>query len=1093
MISKTVNPVHFEDYSGTQFERLAFAYHLIVGWRDLIWHGQCGSDHGRDIGGSEPLPDGQFRRTIIQCVNRKTLPLSKAIQDMKSSVEASREPLRSFKFVCRGSISARGRAKVTESGRSLGISHITIWSGTEFEEHLRRDAQSLLRRFVEGVEFPDTEGALRRFVGGATPAELLSNYQHAFTRMYGPVAADFVPVLCQAGDQPMTSAEVLAQVIDRKQHTLLRGPSGCAKSMLAAKIGLGFLTQNGVTILLQGKEVSGPLGEALDREVGLLGAASITQLLDAARSEGRATLIIFDGYNECTAIDKLTLTRSLAQLASDQGSCLLVTSQVSIERDDLLRLVEVTLEEPDALQKAAIAALGFGSTLPPALQPLLASVSNGLEARLVGEVGRGLAPTASRYALFDAYARERLGVRASGGIQLLAQIADLFVERVSFSLSVRDLDRLLATEKISSALQRAVEVANLLVRRGDRVSFRHELFFNAFAAEGVIRRAGVHAHQIISALSLPRYEDARVLLIGAIDDDRLLTQVLLGIADPRVLFACQRGECGSVARGWLEERIPWLIARVREEVTHIGFAVGVGSQGAGVDPGTVDSWSSSENALLTVLTAFVWQGKHLEALMEIVAAMDRRLDEGAARLREHPELPQRISLHSALFADAYVFSSSDSSGLTKITSAAHQGSGALSRLYVRGQPTDEFFEWLERDDLTNGQLYVLVTLCQQMNAPKESYGSVLPRWLQGWKRYPYHLKLDLLHLAVCCGGIGEPQRSILIETLKGMLDTGNLGPIFNGSVMDALERLGGMEDEEQAHGDSVRHQIQQILSAPEDPESWGQAAHLYGCQFDHPLSGAYWEAVQELVNGDRKRLLCMAAKGWGEYVTFVPILLMDLAKSPDPKGLEAISRWTALPAIDTPLQQDAIESFVIAHIAQGRFGCELRDSSAETPSDAGAALSACGKLFYWMSRPRDVSDAERSEAYRSAWAVLAQYDRGVGLCCLYLCGPFLQRCLRDFGELGPLPSLTASFPEQAASVCREALSSPDIQKGYFPYFVHDRTEAFQFAIDVIGRYGGESDIRLLRVWSDDRDLGRSAIAAIKRLEEVHPSRAERPS
>lgn len=30
-----VSPVHFEDYSGTQFERLVFAYHVRADWHDL--------------------------------------------------------------------------------------------------------------------------------------------------------------------------------------------------------------------------------------------------------------------------------------------------------------------------------------------------------------------------------------------------------------------------------------------------------------------------------------------------------------------------------------------------------------------------------------------------------------------------------------------------------------------------------------------------------------------------------------------------------------------------------------------------------------------------------------------------------------------------------------------------------------------------------------------------------------------------------------------------------------------------------------------------------------------------------------------------
>ena len=48
MATITVSPIHFEDYSGIQFERIVFAYHVRTGWLDLIWHGQSGGDKGRD-------------------------------------------------------------------------------------------------------------------------------------------------------------------------------------------------------------------------------------------------------------------------------------------------------------------------------------------------------------------------------------------------------------------------------------------------------------------------------------------------------------------------------------------------------------------------------------------------------------------------------------------------------------------------------------------------------------------------------------------------------------------------------------------------------------------------------------------------------------------------------------------------------------------------------------------------------------------------------------------------------------------------------------------------------------------------------------
>lgn len=52
MIEITVQPIHFEDWSGQEFERLAFAYILRVEeWDTIDWYGQLGSDRGRDIWG----------------------------------------------------------------------------------------------------------------------------------------------------------------------------------------------------------------------------------------------------------------------------------------------------------------------------------------------------------------------------------------------------------------------------------------------------------------------------------------------------------------------------------------------------------------------------------------------------------------------------------------------------------------------------------------------------------------------------------------------------------------------------------------------------------------------------------------------------------------------------------------------------------------------------------------------------------------------------------------------------------------------------------------------------------------------------------
>lgn len=164
MIARTVQRVHFEDFGGPEFERLVFAYHLRAGWRDLAWYGQTGSDLGRDIIGVEPFDDAPSRCTVIQCVNRGSLTLTKAKQDMEKAVGAQTCVPDAFKFVCRGAVSSERRDAVSAAAQALGIRALEIWSGVEFEEALRLRAEFLLRRFVEGVVFPDAEGELQRFV-----------------------------------------------------------------------------------------------------------------------------------------------------------------------------------------------------------------------------------------------------------------------------------------------------------------------------------------------------------------------------------------------------------------------------------------------------------------------------------------------------------------------------------------------------------------------------------------------------------------------------------------------------------------------------------------------------------------------------------------------------------------------------------------------------------------------------------------------------------------------------------------------------------------------------------------------------------------
>jgi hypothetical protein len=165
-LAKTVQPVHFEDFSGQQFERLVFAYHLRTEkWRTLEWYGQSGSDLGRDIWGKRE----SGRSLCIQCVNRKTTAASKVTRDLDKIVQASGGIPDEVLVVCASGVSAKLRDKLKEHAGKRGVTRIDIWSGPEFEERLRKDAESLLKRFIGGETFPDDPSDLAHFIANASP------------------------------------------------------------------------------------------------------------------------------------------------------------------------------------------------------------------------------------------------------------------------------------------------------------------------------------------------------------------------------------------------------------------------------------------------------------------------------------------------------------------------------------------------------------------------------------------------------------------------------------------------------------------------------------------------------------------------------------------------------------------------------------------------------------------------------------------------------------------------------------------------------------------------------------------------------------
>lgn len=169
--TNTVHPIDFSVLSGHEFERLVFATILRMhAWRTLDWYGQTGGDRGRDIIGTRDDDYGNKVTVVVACANWKSFTSTKGNTDIDKFVKDLPELPHEVILVAGKSVSGTIKAKCQKHATSKGIAVAQVWSGPEFEEHLRFHAASVLQRFFQGNALPDDPVGLRNFVQQLDPS-----------------------------------------------------------------------------------------------------------------------------------------------------------------------------------------------------------------------------------------------------------------------------------------------------------------------------------------------------------------------------------------------------------------------------------------------------------------------------------------------------------------------------------------------------------------------------------------------------------------------------------------------------------------------------------------------------------------------------------------------------------------------------------------------------------------------------------------------------------------------------------------------------------------------------------------------------------
>ena len=665
-------------------------------------------------------------------------------------------------------------------------------------------------------------------------------------------------------------------------------------------------------------------------------------------------------------------------------------------------------------------------------------------------------------------------------------MAEWLCVRLVFSMSVRDLDRLLDGRGVDPTLGQLILDKEMLTLRGDSVSFPHEMFFDAFAAESVVRQARDRPELVLKALASPLHAGREDLVIGAIDDDLLLERLLPSLEDYASVKNCLLGRCGSHVQEWAQRYCREMWIRMRDEASEARFRIEKQEfEFVQFEPSSLGRWSPCDRAFFALIPELITKGCYLDEALEVVGILDQRIAEESVRLRGDIQISD-FQLRDRLFAISYAYPSrSDSApGICAICADVNNGIAIARSGQFQGpdkMATAEIMRKMQARELSAGQLYLFFGLGRGADIA----ASFLARTIdKHWNAAPYHLRLALLDSAAFCRSIGDcADQAELISMIESLPEQSD--PFLGSAILDTLQMLGALDDDAEEHRDVVVQNIQDCLARPASRKRQAQALGIYCSQFDHPYSSAYGEVVQKLSAQDRKTLLEMAAEGASDTSLWLVPLLLDLASIGDPSCCEIFKRWTVLPPPENRFDPgNDIEAFIVAHIALARMGCSLQAKGAATRSPSAEALAACGRILYWSNRV-DLSKEKRSTACSEAVDVLARHATNAALDVIYKCEHTPNDSLRRWLADEPIVrSIVARFPTKIIEICRKALLEPGSQVGYFTHFTnHDRSQNMRFAISFLKHFGDGTDRPLLRRYASFEDYGKDAIAALKAIEE----------
>lgn len=902
---------------------------------------------------------------------------------------------------------------------------------------------------------------LAEVMGGQSLAPAFAVMRDYRDRIASELARDGEGWLPESEEQRAT----LLAALDEAPGTFIKGPSGCGKTLAARWLGSQAVRAGQCVLYLAAKDFDGSWSRLLKRELALVIDVRAAAIFKAIGATGTPVLIVLDGINELGSARDAAL-RGLRAIARQLDARVIVTGQAAVP-SQLSGLKEIAIRAPTLALKERIAKAHLGS-LGMNLGALLNAVVSGFEATIVAEIGASVSADASRQLLVEQFIRYRLGNAQRSGSAGLRLLAQTLIESTSFSINETAFDELLAAKGVGHAEIDAIFAANLLVRRGGRVSFAHEILLNACAAFGYAQFAATAGEKFSLLLALPALEAIAADIVSVIEDPAVVKTVLETTSDSSLLYDAARGLAGPIAAQVADNLLTQTESEIGAEIVGLRLML-VAGDNPSVDweDGSVRLRSAPEEARINALAREVGTGHRMERFFDLCASMDAVLLEERRRLSDAATAAGITALKSNAFGLAYS-GFGKQSGLAQISQMAGSGVFDIVGPALRNTPHDMM-------RLTSGQLHFYLERRRLFldHVDVDDVADGLARLvIERFRWEPAQVKLAILHTATFVRQASPARLSALIEAIE-TIDANREGIWISTAVIDALKFLGGLEDSAERAREGIRDEFERATGPNEDEFILGLALTVAVAMFDHPYDHIYGDEFEALTPEKRRLLLRRAARCEDARKCLnLSWVIREIASFDDPIDGVIMQEFARLPHPQNVFPQEEWSAFIVATRFLGHHQLALPTQDGHTNTQH--ALILLRALLHATS-----GGVER-EPPAQIWVTLNRLPPGVVMGCFSELEQSLIEHHWSEPPATPRPSLLRAYTPQWLAVARRFLDEGGEPQHF--RFAHARDSAPGYAFQILETFGDRSDVARLRRLADDPRHARRALEALRRLD-----------